>query len=243
MNRIVVITGASAGLGLSLAEKFLDSRDIVYGISRTRKNWLQAIKRLRKPRNFHLMQSDLRQEANAKRVISRIFRKTRRIDVLINSAGYANRPTRFEKESLAELRENISSNLVSTFLMCKAALPIFKKQNRGWMINVSSMAGKRAVPFLAAYSASKFGVMALTQSIMKENPQSQFKCITVCPGGMNTKMRAKLFGAQDAKRQQSPDFVANKIMEVIEGKIDVPSGGDIVIRHGTVTSINPPPPA
>lgn len=243
MNRIVVITGASAGLGLSLAKKFLNSKDTVYGISRTRKNWPRAIKRIRKPRNFHLIQSDLRQEASAGRVLFRIFRKTRRIDILINSAGYANRPTRFEKESLSELRENLSSNLVSTFLMCKAALPIFKKQNRGWMINVSSMAGKRAVPFLAAYSASKFGVVALTQSIMKENPKSKFKCITVCPGGMNTKMRVKLFGAQDARHQQSPDFVADKIMEIIEGKIDVPSGGDIVIRHGAVTSINPPPPA
>jgi hypothetical protein len=60
---------------------------------------------------------------------------------------------------------------------------------------------------------------------------------------MNTAMRAKLFGVADAKRQQSPDFVAEIIMRVVQGKIVVPSGGDIIIRHGKVAAINDPPPA
>ena len=60
---------------------------------------------------------------------------------------------------------------------------------------------------------------------------------------MNTQLRTKLFGREDAERQQSTDFVADKIMEIIEGKIVVQSGGDIVIRHGRVTAINPAPEA
>ena len=127
--------------------------------------------------------------------------------------------------------------------MCKYTLPLLKEQKRGWIINIASMAGKRAVPSLGAYSVAKFGVTALTQSIAKENPSAGFRCITVCPGGMNTEMRAKLFGRKDAERQQSADFVADKILEILDGKIQVESGGDLVIRHGRITAINPLPEA
>ncbi len=60
---------------------------------------------------------------------------------------------------------------------------------------------------------------------------------------MNTQMRAKLFGKKDASLQQSTDFVADVMIKVITGKIEVLSGGDIVIRHRKITAINPPPKA
>ena len=82
------------------------------------------------------------------------------------------------------------------------------------IINIASMAGKRAVPNLFTYSASKFGLLALSQCISKENVDTELKCVTVCPGGMNTKMRASLFGRKDAEEQQSPDFVAGLVYQV-----------------------------
>ena len=103
------------------------------------------------------------------------------------------------------------------------------------------MAGQRAVPRLAVYSAAKFGVLALSQAVAKENANIDFKCLTVCPGGMNTEMRANLFGWEDASRQQSPAFVADTIYDIYRNKIKVESGGDIVIRHGKVTAIHPCP--
>ena len=86
-------------------------------------------------------------------------------------------------------------------------------------------------------------MVALTQSLAKENESTDIQFITVCPGGINTEMRAKLFGAKDANRQQSPDFVASKIVDILRGKIKMASGDDIVIRHGRVTAINPLPGA
>ena len=240
--RIVLITGASSGLGLSLAENFLQRGDIVYGVTQTKRNWPGARKRLNESSSrFLLYQGDVSREPQVKKLISKIAKAKGRIDILINNAGYANRPIQTERESLKELQKNISHNLISTFLMTKYALPLFKKQKSGWIINVSSMAGKRAVPHLTAYSATKFGVVAISQSVAKENPDGGFKCITVCPGGMNTTLRSKLFGKADAEKQQSPDFVAAKILDVIDGTLDVPSGGDIVIRHGQVTAINSAP--
>lgn len=241
MNRIVVVTGASSGLGLSLSKLFIKEGDTVYGITRTKKSWTAAKKILPSSNNFHLHQSDLSIERNVQSLISKISRREKRIDILINNAGYANRRASVEKETLRELQRNLSANLITSFLMCKHALPLFKKQREGWIINISSMAGKRAVPFLGAYSISKFAVVALTQSMAKENPDAGFKCVTVCPGGMNTGMRSKIFGTGDARRQQNPDYVAQKILEMVKGEIRVPSGGDISIRHGQVTAIDAPP--
>lgn len=244
MNQTVIITGASSGLGLSLAQRFSKRQDTVYGVSSSRRNWKEAKERVNSKELFFLSQVDATSETQVKGFISKIVKTRKSIDILINNAGYANRPVKTEEESLRELQKNISSNLITTFLMCKYVLPILKKQKKGWMINISSYAGKRAVPLLGAYSASKFGVVALTQSIAKENLElTGFKCVAVCPGGINTQMREKLFGREDARRQQNADFVADKILEIIEGRIAVPSGGDVVIRHGQVTAVNPPPEA
>ena len=123
----------------------------------------------------------------------------------------------------------------------KKIIPIMKKQNEGTIINISSMAGKRGVPNLAIYSASKFAVIGLTQAIAKELKDTGVYCISVCPGGMNTGMREKVFGAEDAKKQQNPKFVANVVKDILLGRIKVPNGGDIVIRHGEIESINDSP--
>lgn len=243
MNRTVLITGASSGLGLSLAKRFLSSGDTVYGISKTKRHWSSAQEFLSRPRNFFLFRGDISKEATARRLAAKISRQAKRIDVLINNAGYANPPVRIEEEKASEFRKNFQNNLMTTFFMCKYTLPFFLKQGEGWVVNIASMAGKRAVPRLSAYSASKFGVVALTQCLAKENPLPGLHFITVCPGGIDTEMRVKLFGKEDAQRQQSSEFVAEKIFEVVERKINVPSGGDIVIRHRKITAVNPLPEA
>lgn len=241
MSRVVIITGAASGLGLSLSQKFVKRGDIVYGATKTKRHWKSAKASISKPEKFILTQADVSLEGGVKRFLAKVGRHAGHVDIVINNAGYAGLPVATEKETLPEFLKNLSQNLLSAFLMCKHTLPLLKKQGGGWIVNISSMAGKRGVPRLAAYSAAKFGVLALTQCIAKENPGPNFKCVAVCPGGMNTQMRDKVFG--DARRQQSPVFVADMILEILDGKIEVPTGGDILIRHGQVTAVNPPPEA
>jgi NAD(P)-dependent dehydrogenase (short-subunit alcohol dehydrogenase family) len=218
MKRIIVITGASRGLGLALAKKFVDLGDTVFGISRTRKYW-PAAKRAVPSDHFKLLAGDITSEKTVKTLLAGIRRRAGQIDILINNAGYCAPLAPVEKISLAEFRMHFKQNLDTAFLMCKHATPIMKKQKRGLIMNVSSMAGIRAVPRLVAYSASKFGVLALSQAIAKENSETGLRCITVCPGGMNTEMRRELFGAEDAVRQQTPEFVSEIMALIAEGKI------------------------
>jgi NAD(P)-dependent dehydrogenase (short-subunit alcohol dehydrogenase family) len=242
MPRIIVITGASRGLGLALAKKFIDLGDTVFGISRTRRYWPVARKAVPSGR-FKLLAGDITSEKKVKTLLAGIKRRAGRIDILINNAGYCAPLAPVEKVSLKEFREHFKQNLDSAFLMCKYAIPIMKKQPHALIMNVSSMAGTRAVPRLVSYSAAKFGLLALSQAIAKENPETGLHCITVCPGGMNTEMRRELFGSEDAARQQTPEFVADLMAQIADGKIPVLSGGHIIIRYSKITGVFPPPAA
>jgi len=241
MPKTVLITGASRGLGLSLTQTFLRAGWQVIGVSRTRSHWKKMRAALPAKAALTLYAVDLTAEAPVRTLARRIGKKP--IDLLINNAGYGGRLSRVEKTAVADYRRILDGNLLSAFLMCKYFVPIVRRRERGLIMNVSSMAGQRAVPRLALYSAAKFGVIALSQAVAKENQEHGFRCITVCPGGMNTEMRASLFGAEDAARQQSTDFVADIMRQITEDKISVESGGDIVIRHGAISAIHPCPGA
>ena len=230
-------------MGLALSQKFLKRGALVFGVSRTKHHWKTALTTIDHSDHFFLSAVDLTKESAVDRFLRSVQKKTGRVDLLINCAGYGGRLATIDQLSLSEFKKHLSNNLLSAFLMCKHTIPIMRKRKNGLVINISSMAGKRAVPKLVAYSAAKFGIVALSQCVAKENSDANLTCITVCPGGMNTKMRSDLFGKKDAEQQQSVSYVADVIMQVISGKIEVESGGDIVIRHGKITAINPSPKA
>ncbi len=236
----VLLTGASSGLGLEVSKKLIENGFCVWGISKTTAHRRKVHAYINSKGKYQFFNKDLSQEKGAKEIFNRIHKLSGGIDLLINCAGYINELARVEKPSTTEIKKNFSFNLLSSFFMCKYSIPVLKKKGAGLIINISSMAGKRAVPGLAAYSISKFGVLALTQCIAKENAGTGLKCITVCPGGMKTRMREKVFGYKDAAKQQSAGFVANVILDIIKGKLQVESGGEVIIRHGKV-QINPPP--
>lgn len=239
--RIVLITGASRGLGLALAKEFIAAGDRVYGLTRTRKHWPAALRAVERKENLILCQGDITREADIKKFIALVYRREKRIDILVNNAGYGGPLARLEKLTLREFQKVMSSNLEAVFLAAKHALPYLRKQKKGLILNISSMAGMRGVPRIAAYSAAKFGVAALTECLAKENEDAGLRVFTICPGGMNTKMRADLFGKEDAAKQQSAEFVAEKIMRVVEGDIPLNTGAAVIIRHGKITGIKEMP--
>lgn len=239
--KTAIVTGASRGLGLSLVQKLNQDGYKVFALSRTKKYWKEAQAVLPKDKTVVFHQADLTRESEVKKFFACLKRQTKSVEILINNASIGGNLLRTEDLSLKEFRQVLETNLTSAFLMSKHIIPLLRKQGSGLVINISSMAGQRAVPRLFAYSASKYGVIALSQCLAKENADKNIKVITVCPGGMNTKMRLDLFGKEDAAKQQSAEFVADLVMQIIHGKIEVESGGDIVIRHGQITAIHPCP--
>ena len=124
--------------------------------------------------------------------------------------------------------------------MIKYVMPVMKRNNSGTIINMSSRAGRRAVPKLSAYTAAKFAVRGLTESAAKEVQDTGIKCISISPAGVNTGMRAMVFGQSDAQNQQTTSRITDIISRILLGDLDVSNGSDIVIIKGKEPIIRVP---
>ena len=223
-NKIVVLTGASSGIGYSLLNYFIKEGARVYGSSRNERELTTEIKQ---ECNFELL--DLADELNVEKYVKTILQKENRIDILINNAGVAHNLALVEEIDSKMLNSVVRDNLLPTFNMMKYTIPIMKKNNSGTIINISSRAGRRAVPKLSAYTAAKFAVRGLTESVAKEVQDTGIKCISISPAGVNTGMRAMVFGQEDAENQQDTSRINEVISRILSGSLEVSNGSDIVI--------------
>ena len=234
-NKIVVLTGASSGIGYSLLNYFIKEGARVYGSSRNERELTTESKQ---ECNFELL--DLADELNVEKYVKTILQKENRIDILINNAGVAHNLALVEEIDSKMLNSVVRDNLLPTFNMMKYTIPIMKKNNSGTIINISSRAGRRAVPRLSAYTAAKFAVRGLTESVAKEVQDTGIKCISISPAGVNTGMRAMVFGQEDAENQQDTSRINEVISKILSGSLDVSNGSDIVIIKGKEPIIRVP---
>ena len=234
-NKIVVLTGASSGIGYSLLNYFVKEGARVYGSSRNERELTTESKQ---ECNFELL--DLADELNVEKYVKTILQKENRIDILINNAGVAHNLALVEEINSEILNSVVRDNLLPTFNMMKYTIPIMKKNNSGTIINISSRAGRRAVPRLSAYTAAKFAVRGLTESVAKEVQDTGIKCISISPAGVNTGMRAMVFGQEDAENQQDTSRINEVISKILSGSLDVSNGSDIVIIKGKEPIIRVP---
>ena len=223
-NKIVVLTGASSGIGYSLLNYFVKEGARVYGSSRNERELTTESKQ---ECNFELL--DLADELNVEKYVKTILQKENKIDILINNAGVAHNLALVEEINSEMLNSVVRDNLLPTFNMMKYIIPIMKKNNSGTIINISSRAGRRAVPKLSAYTAAKFAVRGLTESVAKELQDTGIKCISISPAGVNTGMRAMVFGQEDAENQQDTSRINEVISRILSGSLEVSNGSDIVI--------------
>ena len=223
-DKVIVLTGASSGIGYSLLKYFISEGAIVYAISR---NEREITEKDKKECNFELL--DIADEVNVEEYTKVVLQKENRIDILINNAGVAHNLALIEEMNLEMFNSIIKDNVMPTFNMMKYIMPIMKKNNSGTVINISSRAGRRAVPKLSAYTAAKFAVRGLTESVAKEVQETGIKCVTISPAGVNTGMRAMVFGKDDAENQQDASRITDIISKILLGKLEVSNGSDIVI--------------
>lgn len=239
-DSVVVVTGASRGLGAALAETLAAEGAKVVICARD-KAALSAVCRKISGKGGGCYDSvvDVTDPSAVSAFVVDVVKKFGRIDVLINNAGSVHKFNDIEKISNAEYEACMRTNVDSVFHFLKAVVPVMKKQGSGTIVNVSSSAGKRAHAGLSVYAASKFAVEALTQATARELERegSAVSCFALCPSGINTGMRAAVFGKEDAGKQQSPESVALVLRDVLLGKVKVPNGGDVIIRQGSVTEV------
>ncbi|HZX20338.1 MAG TPA: SDR family NAD(P)-dependent oxidoreductase [archaeon] len=186
-ERIVIVTGASKGIGEATAEKFARNQDITYFVSRSGSE--KKCKLLKgKGFNAYSYKCDLSNENQVRRMVKFIVKKHSRADVLVNCAGIVE-PGKVDEISLKEWNFIINNNLTNAFLMCKYLAPFMKKHNYGKIISVSSIAGRSNSKFAGVhYVSAKAALIGLTRQLAYELGPHKINVNCVAPGQTRTEM-------------------------------------------------------
>jgi short-subunit dehydrogenase len=233
MGNYVLITGASSGLGADFARQYaLEGRNLI--LCARRLDRMEALKKeiqTQSKVDIEVIQADLAHPLERFRVIEACLG---RIDILVNNAGFGIGDT-YEKTDYARIQRLIDVNISALSEFCHAFIPDMKLNHHGTIINVASMAGFVAGPYMAAYYASKAYVLSLSEALHEECLPFGVKVVAVCPGPTATEFLShtgnKNTGMQNVFLMQSADVVRLAIRDAKRNKTIAVSGFKNKLMH------------
>jgi NAD(P)-dependent dehydrogenase (short-subunit alcohol dehydrogenase family) len=199
---IVLITGTSSGIGRACAEHLAQNGYRVFGTQRRPVSEGCA-------RGIETLIVDIDDETAVRGAVERIVASAGRIDALINNAGCAFMGS-VEDTSIEEARAQLETNFFGVLRLIRAVLPVMRAQGSGRIINISSLAGVLGVPFSGIYSASKFAVEGMTETLRLETRHFGIKVSLIEPGDFDTGLpAARRMTRQSQSSAVYRDFMAN----------------------------------
>jgi NAD(P)-dependent dehydrogenase (short-subunit alcohol dehydrogenase family) len=216
-ERIILITGASSGIGKACTSCLLDDGHRVYGTYRssmppTKSNLHHKQGKTNFPVLIHMNVND---ELSVKQGIQFILEKELRIDVVINSAGYALAGA-LEDTTVEEAKQLFETNLWGIHRVCRAVLPAMREQRSGIIINISSIAGQVPLPFQGFYCASKFALEGMTEALRMEVCEFGIHVVLVEPGDLATAFTAHRHLARSREGDSPYSEKFTRALDVIE---------------------------
>ncbi|WP_310555623.1 SDR family oxidoreductase [Flavobacterium sp.] len=184
--KVVLITGASSGIGKSIGEFLHHKGYIVYGTSRNPEKINNSI--------FPLLALDVRDISSIQNTITQIIQKSGRIDVMINNAGVGITGP-LEEIPTAEIKNNFETNFFGPIEVMKAVLPQMRAQKSGLIINITSIAGYMGLPYRSIYSASKGALEIITEALRMEVKSFGIHITNIAPGDFATNIAAGRYHA------------------------------------------------
>ena len=188
-HMVGIVTGGSKGIGLGIARAFLERGMQVTITGRNEKDLGAASGQLAGGANLLTVASDVREPADAQRIVADTVARFGGVDVLVNNAGVG-RFASVADMSIESWRQVIDTNLSGVFYCTHAALPEMRRRGGGYIVNISSLAGKNAFTGGAAYCASKAGLNAFSEALMQEVRHDNIRVSYVMPGSVATEFGA-----------------------------------------------------
>ncbi|HEX5743047.1 MAG TPA: SDR family oxidoreductase [Flavobacteriaceae bacterium] len=186
MKKVVLVTGASSGIGKKVSEYLSEQGFIVYGTSRNPKNTESL--------TFELIPLDVTDSNLITKAVNYVVEMEGQLDILINNAGKGITGP-IEELSMEEIKANFDTNFFGLINITQAVLPQMRKQKKGLIINISSIAGYLGLPYRGIYSASKSAVCMLTEALSTEVKQFGINIVDVAPGDFVTNIANGRFHA------------------------------------------------
>lgn len=205
-DQVVLITGVSSGIGKQLAIDLAARGAIVVGCGRSEENLQKTLLEMRlKGPSSTVHVCDVGRAEQVKGMVQRVLSDHGRIDILINNAGFGFYQN-FVDTPLDSIEAMMRTNFLGAVYCTKEVLPSMIARRHGHIVNISSVAGKIGNPKMAAYSATKFALIGLTESLYHELRPLGIQVSVICPGPVRTKMRL-LF---DQMAPGAPEFLVLK---------------------------------
>ena len=243
-NQVVLVTGASGGIGKAVAEKFAQNGYRVAVHYHNGKERAEALQKQLEQQGCSLMtvQADLRDSMQVQAMIEQIERSWGGVDVLVNNAGVAQQKL-FTDITDEEWRNMFAIHVVGAFYCARAVLPEMIHRKRGCIINVSSMWGQTGGSCEVHYSAAKGALQAMTKALAKEVGPSGIRVNCVAPGVILTEMNTRMFDQDtlEALKEETPletlgttEDVANMIYFLASAEAGFITGQIIGVNGGMV---------
>ena len=198
-GKVVVITGASMGIGEAIAKIFADGGASVVVLSRDAERAEAARGRIGHAERTLGLACDVRNREEIDRVVGLTLHHFQRIDIWINNAGHGILDS-IANVDMAACRETFETNLLGAVEAMQAVIPVMTQQGAGTIINISSAAGHIPLPFHAVYSATKFAMNAIGKAARIELKSSGVNVMTVCPGYVRTDFSVNAIKGKEQKQ-------------------------------------------
>jgi NAD(P)-dependent dehydrogenase (short-subunit alcohol dehydrogenase family) len=214
-TRTAIVTGAARGIGRAIAARLISEgfqvviADIDEAMGRVTAVQLASDD----PDCAFALPVDVADPSSVQALVSAVLRRTGQIDVLVNNAGIAGLTESVAAYPIPEWRRIMAINLDGVFYCCQAVLPAMLERGSGRIINIASISGKEGNPRMAAYSASKAGVIGLTKALAKEVVTHGILVNCITPAVIET----------DIIQQVTPDVVASLVSKIPMGRVGQPS--------------------
>lgn len=175
MSKIILITGASSGLGLSIGQYLARAGHTVYGTSRKKQS----------DPGFPMLVADVTSTESMTAAVTRILEEQGRLDVLINNAGLGI-ASPVETAPIDDVQRVLDTNVTGVIRAVQAVLPGMRERRSGLIINISSIGAEMGLPYRGVYSASKAAVERITEALRTELALFGIQACSVQPGGVRT---------------------------------------------------------
>jgi uncharacterized protein len=238
-GKVVVITGASMGIGEAIALEFVRHGANVVFSSRDAQRAESARQQVGNVERTFAMPCDVSKRSDLERLLQETLSRFGRADVWVNNAGFGLMDS-IASMDMRECRRMFDTNLFGVLDAMQLVTPVMKQQGSGCIINIASTAGHIAVPFMAGYCASKYALRAIGNAARLELKGTGVNVLTVCPGYISTDFSVNAVKGNDrlrlgaaAKRGITADRVARATLRAYAAnkrEVSVPWRDHIVIK-------------
>jgi short-subunit dehydrogenase len=201
-GQVVVVTGASMGIGEAIAKIFAEEGANVVLSSRSLERLKAAQARIRNSDRTIVVECDVSDPAQTKALLQATLERFGRVDVWVNNAGFGLVDS-VERMDMDACRTMFDTNLFGAMQCMQSVIPVMRQQGSGCIINISSVAGFIGVPYMAAYGATKHALNCISRATRVELRGTGIRILSVCPGFVDTQFSANAIRGADRKKMRA----------------------------------------